>query len=42
MKENVEDIFTPTDKQLIEGMKFCAERMKMVIEPTGCLGIAGA
>ena len=23
-------------------MKFCAERMKMIIEPTGCLGLAGA
>ena len=23
-------------------MKFCAERMKLVIEPTGCLGLAGA
>ena len=23
-------------------MRFCAERMKMIIEPTGCLGLAGA
>jgi len=23
-------------------MQFCAERMKLVIEPTGCLGLAGA
>ena len=42
MKENVDDIFTATDGQLVESMRFCAERMKMVIEPTGCLGLAGA
>jgi threo-3-hydroxy-L-aspartate ammonia-lyase len=23
-------------------MRFFAERMKMVVEPTGCLGLAGA
>ena len=23
-------------------MRFCCERMKMYIEPTGCLGLAGA
>ena len=22
-------------------MKFCAERMKIVVEPTGCLALAG-
>ena len=22
-------------------MKFCAERLKMVVEPTGCLSLAG-
>ncbi len=34
------DILTATDEQLIEAMKFMAERMKMVIEPTGALGFA--
>lgn len=42
MKEKVDGIFTVTDQQLIDDMKFCAERMKLVIEPTGCLGLAGA
>ena len=42
MKKNVDGIFTVTDEQLIEEMKFCAERMKLIIEPTGCLGLAGA
>mgnify|MGYP002630431863 CR=1 FL=1 len=23
-------------------MKFCAERLKLIIEPTGCLALAGA
>jgi threonine dehydratase len=26
-----------TDEQLVATMKFFAERMKMVVEPTGCL-----
>jgi threonine dehydratase len=38
----VEDILTVTDEQLIEAMRFFAERMKLVVEPTGCLGFAGA
>ena len=42
MKQNVEKIITVSDDQLISEMKFCAERMKLVIEPTGCLGLAGA
>ena len=42
MMANVDDMLTVTDAQLISQMKFTAERMKMVIEPTGCLGLAGA
>ena len=34
------DIVTVTDAQLVTTMKFFAERMKMVVEPTGCLGAA--
>jgi threonine dehydratase len=29
-----------TDAQLVEAMRFYAERMKMVVEPTGCLSLA--
>ncbi|NBR08989.1 MAG: threo-3-hydroxy-L-aspartate ammonia-lyase [Opitutaceae bacterium] len=36
------DILTVTDDQLVEAMRFFAERMKLVIEPTGCLSLAGA
>jgi threonine dehydratase len=39
-KQRVKDILTVTDPQLIATMKFFAERMKIVVEPTGCLGAA--
>ena len=42
IKRQVDDIVTVTDAQLVETMKFFAERMKMVVEPTGCLGAAAA
>jgi threonine dehydratase len=36
----VDDVLTVTDRQLILTMRFFAERMKMVVEPTGCLAAA--
>lgn len=42
IRRDVDDILTVTDDQLIACMRFFAERMKMVIEPTGCLGFAAA
>lgn len=41
MKQHVSKIITVTDEQLIDEMKFFGERMKMIVEPTGCLGLAG-
>jgi len=38
----VDAVHTVTDAQLIETMRFYAERMKMVVEPTGCLSLAAA
>jgi threonine dehydratase len=38
----VDDIVTVSDAQLVETMKFLAERMKMIVEPTGCLAAAAA
>ncbi|HTR55030.1 MAG TPA: threo-3-hydroxy-L-aspartate ammonia-lyase [Kofleriaceae bacterium] len=35
-------IVTANDAQLVEAMRLFAERMKLVVEPTGCLGLAGA
>ncbi|HEY1880657.1 MAG TPA: threo-3-hydroxy-L-aspartate ammonia-lyase [Caulobacteraceae bacterium] len=37
-----EDIVTVSDAMLVETMRFFAERMKLVVEPTGCLGAAAA
>ncbi len=36
----VPQIVTVTDAQLVQTMRFFAERMKMVVEPTGCLAAA--
>jgi len=36
------DVLTASDDQLVEAMRFFAERMKLVVEPTGCLGFAAA
>lgn len=36
----VKRIETVSDAQLIQTMRFFAERMKLVVEPTGCLGAA--
>ena len=40
MRECVDEVITVTDAQLIATMKFFAERMKLVVEPTGCLAAA--
>ena len=42
IQKYVDDILTVTDQQLIEMMKFFSQRMKMVVEPTGCLAAAAA
>lgn len=36
------DIVAVDDGRLVAAMRFFAERMKIVVEPTGCLGAAGA
>lgn len=38
----VADVVTVTDAQLVATMRFFAERMKIVVEPTGCLAAAAA
>jgi len=42
IRRDVDDVLTATDAQLVECMGFAASRMKLVIEPTGCLGFAAA
>ncbi|MEQ9617287.1 MAG: threo-3-hydroxy-L-aspartate ammonia-lyase [Phycisphaerales bacterium] len=39
---NVDRMLTVPDAALIDAMRFCFERLKIVIEPTGGLGLAGA
>jgi len=36
----VTDVLTATDAQLLDCMRFFATRMKLIVEPTGCLGLA--
>ena len=42
VRRDVQDVLTATDAQLVEAMRFFAERMKIIVEPTGCLALAGA
>ena len=42
IRHGAADILTATDEELVECMRFLAERMKIVVEPTGCLGLAAA
>lgn len=40
LQTHVKDIITVSDDQLRQQMRFFAERMKMIVEPTGCLAAA--
>jgi threonine dehydratase len=40
IRRDVAAVHTVTDAQLVDAMRFYAERMKMVVEPTGCLSLA--
>lgn len=42
IRDKVDDILTASDAELVEAMRFFAERMKLVVEPTGCLAFAAA
>jgi threonine dehydratase len=42
MRALVDDILTVSDAQLVDTMRFFVERMKIVVEPTGCLAAAAA
>jgi len=42
IRRDVDDILTVSDAELVEAMRFFASRMKLVTEPTGCLGFAAA
>ncbi|HEY5811854.1 MAG TPA: threo-3-hydroxy-L-aspartate ammonia-lyase [Terrimicrobiaceae bacterium] len=40
IRQLVNDVITVTDRELVETMRFFASCMKIVVEPTGCLGAA--
>jgi threo-3-hydroxy-L-aspartate ammonia-lyase len=42
IRQFVDDIVTVTDTELVRTMHFFASRMKLVVEPTGCLGASAA
>lgn len=42
IRNHVNDILTATDEELILAMQFYAQRMKIIVEPTGCLSLAAA
>jgi threonine dehydratase len=42
IQEKVDQILTVSDAALVDSMKFFAGRMKIMVEPTGCLGAAAA
>ena len=42
IRRDVNDILTASDAELVNAMRWFAARMKMIVEPTGCLGFAAA
>jgi threo-3-hydroxy-L-aspartate ammonia-lyase len=42
IQRHVREIVTVSDAELVSAMKFFAERMKLIVEPTGCLAAAAA
>jgi threonine dehydratase len=42
IRRDVDDVLTASDAELIDCMRFAAARMKLIFEPTGCLGFAAA
>jgi threonine dehydratase len=42
VRELVDDMVTVTDDDILRAMRFLWERMKLVVEPTGALGLAAA
>jgi threonine dehydratase len=42
VRQNVDDMTTVSDDDLVRAMRFVWERMKLVVEPTGVLGLAAA
>ncbi|NHJ14385.1 MAG: pyridoxal-phosphate dependent enzyme [Candidatus Thorarchaeota archaeon] len=41
IRENVDDIITVSEQEIVEAMRFLWERMKIVVEPSGAVALAG-
>jgi threonine dehydratase len=41
IREKVDEILTVSEKEIVEAMQFLWERMKLVVEPTGAVSLAG-
>ncbi len=41
IRQNVDGILTVTDRQIVDAMRFLWERMKIVVEPSGAVPLAG-
>ena len=42
IRENVNDIITVTEEEIVDAMEFLWTRMKLVVEPSGAVSLAGA
>jgi threonine dehydratase len=42
IRRELADVLTASDAQLVDAMRILAARLKIIVEPTGCLGFAGA
>jgi threo-3-hydroxy-L-aspartate ammonia-lyase len=42
IRRDVTDVLTASDDELVEAMRIFASTLKLVVEPTGCLGFAAA
>ena len=42
IRQNVDDIITVSEKEIVEAMKFLWMRMKIIVEPSGAVSLAGA
>ncbi len=40
IQRDVTDVLTVSEDEIVAAMRFLAERMKLVVEPSGCLGLA--
>ena len=40
VRDHVDDVITVEEEEIVNGMRLCYERMKVVVEPSGAVGLA--